>query len=76
MDIATVKENICGPLAPVLTVFREGDLSVDLDCIQENVDQQIRRGMSKGQAVLLAAGAGGDFPLLSLDERKAVIQAV
>ncbi len=75
MDIGTVKSRVRGPLAPVLTVYKE-DLSLDLDAIQENVDQQIRRGLGTGQGVLLAAGAGGDFPLLTHDERKAVIQAV
>jgi len=74
--VSDVKKHMRGPLAPVLTVFREGDLSVDVDAIQANVDQQIRRGMAKGQGVLLAAGAGGDFPLLSHDERKTVIKAV
>ena len=76
MDVLEVKERIRGPLAPVLTVFREGDLALNLDAIQENVDQQIRRGMTAGKGVLLAAGAGGDFPLLSFEERKVVIQAV
>jgi 4-hydroxy-tetrahydrodipicolinate synthase len=76
MDVSEVKKRIRGPLAPVLTVFREGDLALDLDAIQENVDQQIRRGMTAGNGVLLAAGAGGDFPLLSFEERKTVIQAV
>jgi 4-hydroxy-tetrahydrodipicolinate synthase len=76
MDVTEVKERIRGPLAPVLTVYREGDLALDLDAIQENVDQQIRRGMTTGNGVLLAAGAGGDFPLLSFEERKTVIQAV
>ncbi len=76
MDTGEVKENIRGPLAPVLTVFRPDTLEVDLDAIQSNVDQQIRRGMAKGSGVLLAAGAGGDFPLLTFEERKAVIRAV
>ncbi|MFZ5917352.1 MAG: dihydrodipicolinate synthase family protein [Chloroflexota bacterium] len=76
MNLADVKQVIRGPLAPVLTIYRQDDLSVDLDAIQANVDQQIRRGMSRGNGVLLAAGAGGDFPLLSLEERKAVIKAV
>jgi 4-hydroxy-tetrahydrodipicolinate synthase len=75
MQVTEVKKVIRGPLAPALTVYKE-DLSLDLDAIQENVDQQIRRGMSRGKGVLLAAGAGGDFPLLSYDERKAVIKAV
>jgi len=76
VDISEVKQQICGPLAPVLTVYREGDLSLDLEAIQENVDQQIRRGMTTGSGVLLAAGAGGDFPLLTIEERKMAIQAV
>jgi len=76
MDVGAVKGAIRGPVAPVLTVFREGDWSLDLDAIQANVDRQIRKGMTAGNGVLLAAGAGGDFPLLSFDERKAVIQAV
>ena len=75
MEITDVKAWIQGPLAPALTVFRD-DLSLDVDAIQKNVDQQIRRGMTAGQGVLLAAGAGGDFPLLSFNERKTVIQAV
>ncbi|NLF65985.1 MAG: dihydrodipicolinate synthase family protein, partial [Chloroflexi bacterium] len=76
MDVSQVKQIIRGPLAPVLTVFRPSDLAVDVRAIQENVDQQIRRGMVRGKGVLLAAGAGGDFPLLTLDERKLVISAV
>ncbi len=76
MEISEVKKMVRGPLAPVLTVYKEDDLSVDLDAIQENVDQLIRRGMTKGKGVLLAAGAGGDFPLLTYEERKAVIKAV
>jgi len=76
MDISEVKKVMRGPLAPVLTVYKQEDLSLDLDAIQENVDQQIRRGMTRGNGVLLAAGAGGDFPLLSHEERKVVIKAV
>jgi 4-hydroxy-tetrahydrodipicolinate synthase len=76
MDVSEVKKMYAGPLAPVLTVYTEEDLSVDLDAIQANVEQQIDRGMIKGNATLLAAGAGGDFPLLSQEERKMVIKAV
>jgi 4-hydroxy-tetrahydrodipicolinate synthase len=76
MDVSTVKQVIRGPLAPVLTVYREGDLRLDVGAIQENVDRQIRRGLTTGNGVLLAAGAGGDFPLLSFEERKRVIKVV
>ncbi|MGQ9518316.1 MAG: dihydrodipicolinate synthase family protein, partial [Anaerolineae bacterium] len=48
----------------------------DLDAIQSNGDHQIRRGLVAGKGTLLSAGAGGDFPLLNTDERKAVMRAV
>jgi len=76
VKVSEVKKYMRGPLAPVLTVYKEGDLALDVDAIQANVDQQIRRGMAKGKGVLLAAGAGGDFPLLCHEERKTVIKAV
>ncbi len=75
MDIQKVKALLRGPVAPVLTVFDE-DGTVNLDAVQFNVDQQIRRGLVAGKGTLLAAGAGGDFPLLTLEERQAVIRAV
>ena len=61
MQTSDVKTLIRGPMAPVLTVYKNTDFSLDLAAIQENVDQQIHRGMTRGNGVLLAAGAGGDF---------------
>lgn len=75
MNTDEVKSLLRGPVAPVLTVYDE-DGEVDLDAIQSNVDQQIRRGLVAGKGTLLAAGAGGDFPLLTTDERKAIIGAI
>lgn len=76
MDVSEVKRMYAGPLAPVLTVYKEDDLSVDYEAIETNVEQQIARGMTKGNGTLLAAGAGGDFPLLSQEERKQVVKKV
>ena len=36
----------------------------------------VERGVWTGSGVLLAAGAGGDFPMLTLDERKAVSETI
>ncbi len=66
---------ICGPLIPVITHYHD-DLSVDHDAIRENVRYVVDRGIVSGSGALLAAGAGGDFPMLSLDERKAVSETV
>jgi len=75
MTIEQARRTICGPLIPVITHYRD-DLSVDHDAIRENVRYVVDRGVRTGSGVLLAAGAGGDFPMLTLDERKAVSETV
>ncbi len=71
MDIAQVKQTLRGPLIPVITNLNK-DLSVDHAAIRDNVCYVIERGIANGHGVLLAGGAGGDFPVLSVQERKDV----
>ena len=75
MTPADARKTICGPLIPVITNYSD-DLSVDHDAIRENVEYVVDRGVRTGSGVLLAAGAGGDFPMLTLDERKAVSETI
>ena len=75
MTPADAKRTICGPLIPVITNYSD-DLSVDQDAIRENVEYVVDRGVRTGSGVLLAAGAGGDFPMLTLGERKAVSETI
>ena len=75
MTPADAKRTICGPLIPLITHYRD-DLSVDHDAVRENVRYVVERGVRTGSGVLLAAGAGGDFPMLTLDERKAVSETI
>ena len=75
MTPADARRTICGPLIPVITHYRD-DLSVAHDAIRENVEYVVDRGVRTGSGVLLAAGAGGDFPMLTLAERKAVSETV
>lgn len=75
MDIADVKQTLRGPMIPVITNLKE-DLSIDHAAIRENVRHVVERGIVHGQGVLLAVGAGGDFPMLSVDERKAVARTI
>ena len=69
MNIAEVKRTLCGPMIPVITNLKD-DLSVDSEAIRFNVNYVIERGFSRGRGVLLAVGAGGDFPMLTPQERK------
>jgi dihydrodipicolinate synthase/N-acetylneuraminate lyase len=54
MDIAEVKQNLRGPMVPVLT-HDNNDLSVDHAAIRDNVRRLIQGGVVRGQGVLLAA---------------------
>lgn len=64
-----------GVLAPLVTPFDE-DGALDLDALQTNVQWLIDRGATLGNTVLLAAGSGGDFPMMNLEERKKTISAI
>jgi 4-hydroxy-tetrahydrodipicolinate synthase len=75
MDITAVKQTLRGPMVPVLTHYND-DHSIDHSAIRDNVRTLVSRGLVRGQGVLLAAGAGGDFPMLTLDERKQVAKTV
>jgi 4-hydroxy-tetrahydrodipicolinate synthase len=75
MNVADVKATLCGPVVPVVTVYND-DLSVDHAGTAENVRTIVDRGLVRGKATLLAAGAGGDFALLTIEERKAVAKTI
>lgn len=64
-----------GVLIPLVTPFKEnGD--VDLDALRENVAWILEQGAELGNSIFLAAGSGGDFTVMNLEERKQVISAV
>lgn len=44
--------------------------------IRENAQTIFERDLVRGHGALLAGGAGGDFPLLTLDERKQVAKSI
>jgi len=64
-----------GVLAPIVTPFA-ADGALDLDLLAHNVAWLLARGARHGNTILLAAGSGGDFPMMSLDERKQAIRTI
>lgn len=64
-----------GVLAPLVTPFRE-DGALDIDTLETNVQWLLDQGAKSGNTVFLAAGSGGDFPMMNLEERKQVITAI
>ena len=75
MDVAEAKQTLRGPMIPSITNLND-DLSIDHAAIAENVRYVVDHGIVTGSGVLLAAGAGGDFPLLTLAERKSVTETI
>ena len=60
---------------PIITSFKD-DLSLDLTTIEDNVRFLVEGGIVNGKGVMLGVGAGGDFPMLSVEERKQVARVI
>ena len=75
MNIQDVKQMLRGPMIPVITHLHD-DLSVDVEAIKEEVEYLVTHGIVTGQGVLLAVGAGGDFSMLTIAERKLTAKAI
>ena len=74
MTLEDTRRWLCGPVVAVATPFRE-DFSLDLPGLAANVAAMVDRGIRTGDGVLLVAGAAGEFPAMSTQERKAVVRA-
>jgi 4-hydroxy-tetrahydrodipicolinate synthase len=64
-----------GVLVPIVTPFTATG-ALDLPSLRTNVEWLIQRGARLGNTVLIAAGSGGDFTSMNLEERKSVITAI
>ena len=73
MTVAKTREWLRGAVVAVPTPFHD-DFSLDLDALRANIEVMIERGVRTGDGVLLVAGAGGEFPTLTHEERVAVMR--
>jgi dihydrodipicolinate synthase/N-acetylneuraminate lyase len=76
MDWNRARQRLEGCYITIPTMFRDTDLEVDLAATRRAVSFLIDRGMTGGNATLLAGGAAGDFSTMTFDERLAVAEAV
>jgi len=74
MNGQQAKELFRGPMVSVATPFKD-DYSLDLAALKRNIRFMVDHGMRTGRGVLLVAAAGGEFPMLSMEERKQVLAA-
>ena len=77
-SLDAAKSRISGLYVSVPTFFRDDDedFPVDVEAIRRHVDFLIDGGCVTGKALLLAAGAAGEFSTLTFDERVEVAQTV
>eukprot|EP00746_Dinoflagellata_sp_MGD_P009733 gnl/MRDRNA2_/MRDRNA2_119893_c0_seq1.p1 gnl/MRDRNA2_/MRDRNA2_119893_c0~~gnl/MRDRNA2_/MRDRNA2_119893_c0_seq1.p1 ORF type:complete len:362 (+),score=90.61 gnl/MRDRNA2_/MRDRNA2_119893_c0_seq1:70-1155(+) len=70
-----VKAKVRGIALPLLTFYQE-DGSVDHAAMAAYVKKMIADGLVEGKGFILTAASGGDFPVLSIAERKAIAKTV
>ena len=75
LTIEQIKERWQGVVVPLVTPFKQ-DKSLDLDALKVNIQWILDRGAGMGNTILLAAGSGGDFTSMNVEERKQVIQTI
>jgi len=74
MQLEEAKQAVAGAMISVATpVTSKFDL--DLGVLRRNLEFMLSHGADQGTAVFLVAAAGGEFPMLSLEQRKQVIAA-
>ena len=73
MDVKGAKELFRGPMVSVATPFTP-DFKLDLDALRHNIRFMIDHGVKTGNGILLVAAAGGEFPMLNMEERKEIIK--
>jgi len=74
MDPNRIHEWLRGPMVAVATPFTE-DHELDVDALRDNIRLMVDRGVKTGQGTLLVGGAGGEHPVLNVEERKVVMTA-
>ncbi len=75
ITVSEAKERLQGVCVPVATIFTDGG-EVDDGATRANVEWMIDQGARMGNTIFIAAGSGGDFTVLSMDERKRVIRTI
>jgi dihydrodipicolinate synthase/N-acetylneuraminate lyase len=74
--VADARERFGGCYVTVPTPFSDADLSVDLPALKRHVEFLIEGGIVRGNGMLLAGGAAGDFSTMTFEERVKVAETV
>lgn len=75
LTVKELGERWQGVVIPLITPFKQ-DGALDLDALAYNLQWLMDKGARMGNTVFLAAGSGGDFSVMTVEERKQVIKTV
>jgi dihydrodipicolinate synthase/N-acetylneuraminate lyase len=76
VNASEARQRFGGCYVTVPTPFRDDDLSVDIPTLKRHVEFLIEGGIVRGNGMLLAGGAAGDFSTMTFEERVTVAAAV
>ena len=76
MNRESLRSRLSGCYVTLPTMFRGGDLELDLQAIRKHVRFLRDGGIKEGTGVLLAGGAAGDFSTMTFSERLKVAETV
>ncbi len=68
-SLEDARTQIAGAMTSIVTPATP-DMQIDLQAYRRNLEYMVERGAVTGNAILLVAAAGGEFPMLSVAERK------
>ena len=75
ITVKEAKEKMDGVVIPLATIFKN-DLTVDIEATQQNAQWIVDQGAKPGNTVFIAVGSGGDFTVMTTEERKSAIKAI
>lgn len=75
MNKSELARRISGCYIPIPTLFRDGDLELNLPGMQQHIRFLVERGARTGQSAILVGGGAGEFHTLSVEERLRIAQA-
>ena len=75
MNPEELKKVLGGVIVLIMTPF-DDELNLDITSLRKEVKFLLDNGLERGNAVLLATGSTGEFPMLTLTERKKILEVI
>jgi len=75
MNPEELKKVLRGVIVLMMTPF-DDELNLDITSLRKEVKFLLDNGLERGNAVLVAMGSVGEFPMLTLTERKKILEVI